>query len=142
MGSDTTLRWGADAPDDIAAARERLLDAAETRFEQYGIIKTTVEDIARTAHVSRATVYRYFATTEDLFTAAAEVALGGFVERGLFDKGDRAAVAKRWRELRREDLARRGDVVGVGDRTRHVGQELRAAPSIALSVLNARSLER
>lgn len=60
VGSDTTLRWGADAPDDIAAARERLLDAAETCFEQYGIIKTTVEDIARTAHVSRATVYRYF----------------------------------------------------------------------------------
>ncbi len=29
--------------------------------------------------ITRRTVYRYFATTEDLFGAAAEVALGGFV---------------------------------------------------------------
>lgn len=60
MNTDTSLRWGADAPDDTAAARGRLLDAAEKCFEQYGIMKTTVEDIARRAHVSRATVYRYF----------------------------------------------------------------------------------
>lgn len=59
--TDATLRWGdAAAPDDVAAARARLLDAAEKSFEQYGIMKTTVEDIARMAHVSRATVYRYF----------------------------------------------------------------------------------
>lgn len=58
--TDTSLRWGADAPDDVTAARTRLLDAAEKSFEKYGLMKTTVEDIARTAHVSRATVYRYF----------------------------------------------------------------------------------
>lgn len=60
MNTETTLRWGADAPEDGSAARERLLDAAEQAFQLYGIMKTTVEDIARTAHVSRATVYRYF----------------------------------------------------------------------------------
>ncbi|MPY94957.1 MAG: TetR family transcriptional regulator [Acidimicrobiia bacterium] len=60
MNSATPLRWGANAPDDITTAQARLLDSAEACFEQYGIMKTTVEDIARVAHVSRATVYRYF----------------------------------------------------------------------------------
>lgn len=56
----TKLRWGADAPNDTSAARERLIDAAEACFHRYGVMKTTVEDVAATARVSRATVYRYF----------------------------------------------------------------------------------
>ena len=56
----TKLRWGADAPNDTSAARERLIDAAEACFQRYGVMKTTVEDVAATAKVSRATVYRYF----------------------------------------------------------------------------------
>ncbi len=56
----TKLRWGADAPNDSSAARERLIDAAEACFHRYGVMKTTVEDVAATAKVSRATVYRYF----------------------------------------------------------------------------------
>lgn len=56
----TKLRWGADAPNDTSAARERLIDAAEACFHRYGVMKTTVEDVAATAKVSRATVYRYF----------------------------------------------------------------------------------
>lgn len=55
-----TLRWGADAPADAAAARVRLVEAAERCFERFGVSKTTVEDIATAAAVSRATVYRYF----------------------------------------------------------------------------------
>ncbi len=55
------LRWGQDdAPEDGSEARARLLDAAETCFAQFGPAKTTIEDIARAASVSRATVYRYF----------------------------------------------------------------------------------
>lgn len=42
------------------AARERLLEAAEECFIRFGVAKTTIEDIARQAGVSRATVYRYF----------------------------------------------------------------------------------
>jgi len=49
------------APNDPDTARDRLLDAAEACFERSGISKTTVEDIAKQASVSRATVYRYFA---------------------------------------------------------------------------------
>lgn len=54
------LRWGANAPEDVDSARIRLLDAAEACFSRFGVGKTTVEDVANEARVSRATVYRYF----------------------------------------------------------------------------------
>lgn len=63
------LRWGADAPQDLAAARSRLIDAAEVCFGRIGIAKATVEDVAREAKVSRATVYRYFEGRDDLVLA-------------------------------------------------------------------------
>ncbi|MBI1843295.1 MAG: TetR/AcrR family transcriptional regulator, partial [Actinobacteria bacterium] len=40
------LRWGAEAPTDSDQSRERLIDAAEACFERYGVMKTTVEDVA------------------------------------------------------------------------------------------------
>ena len=41
-------------------ARERILEATFSCVARYGIGKTTVEDVAREAALSRATVYRYF----------------------------------------------------------------------------------
>ena len=38
--------------------------------------QTTVSDIADAAGITRRTVYRYFTSTEELFTAVADVALG------------------------------------------------------------------
>lgn len=55
------MRWGTASPADPGTARDRLLDAAEACFERGGIGAATMEDIAKQAHVSRATVYRYFA---------------------------------------------------------------------------------
>lgn len=52
--------WRSDAPASIPDARERLIDAAERCFTRFGAAKTTLEDIAAEAGVSRATVYRYF----------------------------------------------------------------------------------
>ncbi len=40
--------------------RERLLQATYDCVARWGLAKTTVEDAAREAGVSRATVYRYF----------------------------------------------------------------------------------
>jgi AcrR family transcriptional regulator len=63
------LRWGDRAPQDTAAARQRLVDAAEACVDQFGLAKTTLEDVARRAEVSRATVYRYFANRDELMLA-------------------------------------------------------------------------
>lgn len=43
-----------------STARSRLVDAAQACFERFGVSKTTLDDIAAEAGVSRATVYRYF----------------------------------------------------------------------------------
>ncbi|MFB4306338.1 TetR/AcrR family transcriptional regulator [Actinomadura sp. GTD37] len=40
------------------STRERIIDAAEECFGRFGVAKTTVEDIAAAAKLSRATVYR------------------------------------------------------------------------------------
>jgi AcrR family transcriptional regulator len=44
-----------------------ILDAALTVFCQYGYAKTTMQDIARAAEMSRASLYLHFPSKEDLF---------------------------------------------------------------------------
>jgi AcrR family transcriptional regulator len=45
---------------DETSTQERILRAAYDCFEQYGIGKTTIENIASRAKVSRPTVYKYY----------------------------------------------------------------------------------
>jgi AcrR family transcriptional regulator len=92
--------------------RVRLLDAALRCMERWGLAKTSLEDIASEAGLSRATVYRYFPGGRDQVITetvtwevgrffariAAEVAelpdLGSKLERGL-EFGHRAIVEHR-----------------------------------------------
>src|SRR5437870_1120524 len=46
--------------------RNAILDAAGRLFQFYGYRKTTVEDVAREARMSRATIYLYFCSKEEL----------------------------------------------------------------------------
>lgn len=48
-----------------APAKERLYEAAYACVARFGLAKTTVEDVAREAGLSRATVYRYFPHGKD-----------------------------------------------------------------------------
>jgi AcrR family transcriptional regulator len=75
------LRWGEDVPADVSDARRRLLDAAEACFAHYGVAKTTVEDVAAKAKVSRATVYRYFDGRDDLLLGVLLREAGRFLGR-------------------------------------------------------------
>lgn len=52
----------------VDEARGQLLDAAQETLLRYGVAKTTMEDIARAAGVSRPTIYRYFRDRDDLVT--------------------------------------------------------------------------
>lgn len=49
-----------------AEVRRRLLQAARELFAQRGIVRTTMDDIARRAEVSRATVFNYFPAKSDI----------------------------------------------------------------------------
>jgi TetR/AcrR family transcriptional regulator len=46
-----------------------ILDAAQQVFEQFGARRANVEDVARAAGISRSTLYRAYATKDDLLEA-------------------------------------------------------------------------
>ena len=79
--STKLLRWGAAAPTDPGSARDRLLDAAERCLEGGGVVGTTMEDIGRTAGVSRATVYRYFPSREAVMSGVIIRAAERYLDR-------------------------------------------------------------
>jgi AcrR family transcriptional regulator len=84
----TALRWGAEAPPNATAARERIIDAAEACFQRFGVTKTTIEDVATAAGVSRATIYRYFDGRDDIILGALLREASRFLDR----LGDRLAT--------------------------------------------------
>ncbi|SRR6266540_2105688 len=51
------------------ATHARILDAAFACAGRFGLVRTTMSDVAREARLSRQTVYRYFASKHDLFMA-------------------------------------------------------------------------
>ena len=53
----------------------RILDATMTSLTRFGFAKTTIDDVAREAGCSRATVYRYFANRNALVVAAVDCEL-------------------------------------------------------------------
>jgi AcrR family transcriptional regulator len=59
---------GANSPDD--ATTERILDAALALFTEFGMRRTSVDDIAKRAGVTRVTVYRRFRTRDLLIGVA------------------------------------------------------------------------
>ncbi|MEW5849068.1 MAG: TetR/AcrR family transcriptional regulator [Myxococcota bacterium] len=63
----------AEKPDD--ARRHQLLEAAQGVFLRYGFRKTSMDEVARVAEVSRQGLYLHFATKEELFRAAFQHAL-------------------------------------------------------------------
>ncbi|MER7541590.1 TetR/AcrR family transcriptional regulator [Actinomadura sp.] len=97
------------------ATRERIIDAAEECFGRFGVAKTTVEDIAAAARLSRATVYRSITGGRDELILAVVVRdLHRFLDR-LADR------------LRRERSVPEAIVEGAMDAIAYV----RSEPTIA-----------
>ena len=65
----TTIDLRDLATDELAA---RMLDATMACLGRYGVAKTTIDDVAREAGCSRASVYRYFANRRALVSAAVD----------------------------------------------------------------------
>lgn len=68
-------------PADPERARAHLLDVAEECFERYGIRRTTMDDVAAAAKVSRPTVYRYFGDRDSLVRSIAQRRAAAFADR-------------------------------------------------------------
>ncbi len=72
-----------------SAAEQRILDAAKVCCEQWGFERVTIDDIANTAKVSRATLYRLFPGGKDvLFEAMRLQELEDFFSRLLAAIGE------------------------------------------------------
>lgn len=50
-----------------------ILTAAQSLFSQFGLKKVTMDEIAGQAHVSKATVYKYFRNKNDIFDKVVEM---------------------------------------------------------------------
>jgi TetR/AcrR family acrAB operon transcriptional repressor len=55
--------------DEAAETRNRILDAAELVFSERGVSRTSLEDIAQAAGVTRGAIYWHFRNKADLFDA-------------------------------------------------------------------------
>ncbi|NMO17217.1 TetR/AcrR family transcriptional regulator [Pyxidicoccus fallax] len=84
MAPDPT---GAPRPGDDAR-RRKLLDAALTVFLRYGYRKTSMDEVARAAQVSRQGLYLHYATKEELFRATFQHTLEGALAAATAALGD------------------------------------------------------
>ena len=60
--------------------RRKLMDAALGIFVRFGFRKTSMDEVARAAGVSRQVLYLHFATKEELFRATVQHALDSAME--------------------------------------------------------------
>lgn len=70
--------WAGSPPADDTEARKRIVEATRAIVEVRGAAQTTLAEVAESLGVTRRTIYRYFAHTEDLFAAVAELTLEGY----------------------------------------------------------------
>ncbi|MEU5626856.1 helix-turn-helix domain-containing protein [Streptomyces tendae] len=83
---------GAEGDDEVSA---RLLDAAYAQFCRMGIKRSTMADVARLAGVSRITVYRRFATKDQLVEQVVRREFRRYFDRFILDIQGAETVADR-----------------------------------------------
>jgi AcrR family transcriptional regulator len=66
--------------------KPRLIEAAEACFLRLGVARTTIDDVAREAKVSRATVYRHVRDRDELVLAVFARQADRFLERMTADE--------------------------------------------------------
>lgn len=73
--------WAGSPPADEAEARQRILEAAQRCVDRHGAMQASLSDVAAELGVIRQTVYRYYGSTDDLFSALAQVSADDFIAR-------------------------------------------------------------
>ncbi len=65
-------RQVARSPEDLAAKRNQILDAAMACLHESGFARTTMTDVAKQAGIGRGTVYWHFLSKDELFLAVVQ----------------------------------------------------------------------
>lgn len=73
--------WSGAPPADDAEARQRIIDAAIRCVDRKGAMQASLSDVAADLGVTRQTVYRYFPSTEELFSTLAQATADEFITR-------------------------------------------------------------
>jgi AcrR family transcriptional regulator len=82
----------ASAPGDRESQRRAdILEAARGLYQRYGYRKTTMDDIAKAAGITKPTIYSYFKGKKDILAALVEWEGSRILERGLSGTRDGAA---------------------------------------------------
>jgi AcrR family transcriptional regulator len=82
-------RWGNNArQNDREGGRDRILASARRCYARQGIAGTTVEDIAAEAHITRRTLYRYFANKQAIIQAVVDAQALDFLRQMQSRAGD------------------------------------------------------
>jgi AcrR family transcriptional regulator len=79
--------------------KDKILSVAARIFAKYGFQKTTVDEIARSAHKAKGSVYYYFESKEELFKAVVEQEIGVLktgLTRVIVDSNDATAMFKNY----------------------------------------------
>ncbi len=63
--------------------RERILDAALSKFSAYGFARTSMNDIAEAADMSRPALYQYYGNKEEVFQAMLGRLLNNAADRAI-----------------------------------------------------------
>ncbi len=84
-----------DHGEDADSVTERILDAALGQFEDFGLRRSTMEDIARRCGLSRITIYRRFPKKENLIEAVVLRELHSFLGDLVTVGGDDISPADR-----------------------------------------------
>ncbi|GAB3699110.1 TetR/AcrR family transcriptional regulator [Saccharopolyspora tripterygii] len=84
-----------ESVDDNDGATARVLDAAYEQFCRMGIRRSTMEDVAKRAGVSRITVYRRFANKDTLVEHVVRREFRRYFDQFLLDIGEARTLAER-----------------------------------------------
>src|SRR5659263_414311 len=79
-------------PDRETQRRSEILQAARNLYERYGYKKTTMDDIAKAAGITKPTIYSYFKGKKDILVALVEWEGSRILERGLTSTHDGASA--------------------------------------------------
>jgi AcrR family transcriptional regulator len=91
--------------------RNRILDAAERLIARFGYLKTTMDDIAAEARISKRTIYLHFPSKEEVALVTVDRIAERLKERLRTIAGSTATPATRLREMLRERVMFRFDSV-------------------------------